>query len=357
MRTAQGDNETGSEDRDELQFDQAEFTTPLPTGTTCAGCKRPIPDLYYETNGKIVCPTCRQQIEASFRGGSRLLRVMKAFLLGSVGAAAGAVLYYVILRVTNINFGLVAVVVGFMVGGAVKRGSGNRGGAFYQALALFLTYTAIAAMLAPFAVEQYLKNAQENGQPEGVPAAAPQNVPANLKVPPPAAQAPAVAKAKPPAAKVPPPVAKATADAKVQPPAAKDPPPAAKVPAVARAEPPAAKVQPAPMNPAPAKQAAADQKDGTNPQQNGEGAQAGQEIQISTLLAGLLFFVVLVIGFFYALPVVVGFGDPISGLIYCFALWEAWKINKAAKLVFSGPFRVSPEGPAAAKPEVVDDDV
>ena len=36
-----------------------------------------------------------------------------------------------------------------MVGGAVKAGSGNRGGRFYQLMALFLTYSAIVAMLVP----------------------------------------------------------------------------------------------------------------------------------------------------------------------------------------------------------------
>ena len=40
-------------------------------------------------------------------------------------------------------------------------------------------------------------------------------------------------------------------------------------------------------------------------------------------------------------PVMNAIHNPISGLIYCFALWEAWKLNQGAKLVFSGPFRVS----------------
>jgi hypothetical protein len=33
--------------------------------------------------------------------------------------------------------------------------------------------------------------------------------------------------------------------------------------------------------------------------------------------------------------------DPISGLIYCFALFQAWQMNKKAKLVLNGPFQVS----------------
>ena len=39
-------------------------------------------------------------------------------------------------RVTGWNIGLVAIVVGFMVGGAVRKGTGNRGGMLYQFLTL-----------------------------------------------------------------------------------------------------------------------------------------------------------------------------------------------------------------------------
>ena len=68
--------------------------------------------------------------------------------------SVGAFIYYVILRVTGYNIGLVAVLVGFMVGGAVRKGTGNRGGLFYQMLAVFLAYTAIGAMHLPFLFDE-----------------------------------------------------------------------------------------------------------------------------------------------------------------------------------------------------------
>ena len=89
----------------------------------------------------------------AFQGGSRLGRAFKALLLGSIAAAVGAVIYYAITQITGLNLALVAVVVGLMVGGAVKAGSGHRGGRFYQLLAVLLTYTAIAAMYLPATVE------------------------------------------------------------------------------------------------------------------------------------------------------------------------------------------------------------
>ena len=55
---------------------------------------------------------------------------------------------------TNINFGLVAVLLGFMVGGAVCEGDGKPGGGrFYQLLAVFLAYSAIVGMHVPLVIE------------------------------------------------------------------------------------------------------------------------------------------------------------------------------------------------------------
>ncbi len=92
---------------------------------------------------------CRQGVEASLRGGSRVARAIKALFLGALAAGIGAVIYYAIIRMTGLNIGLIAVVVGVMVGGAVRRGSGNRGGPFYQGIAILLTYLSIVAMNVP----------------------------------------------------------------------------------------------------------------------------------------------------------------------------------------------------------------
>ena len=146
---------------------------PPTAGPTCGLCHQPIADAYYEIGGKVFCATCRGRIEQSFRGGSRLGRVLKAFVFGSAAALAGGALYYAIIRTTGINLGLIAVLVGFMVGRAVRAGSGNRGGLFYQFLAVFLTYSSIVAMYLPFLVEDVAQTrarkgrASERGSGEG----------------------------------------------------------------------------------------------------------------------------------------------------------------------------------------------
>ena len=147
------EDERVDDDGTDLQFDQAEPLTPTSSGPSCAGCKRPIADAYYEINGKVICHSCRQQVEASFRGGSGLARFLKASLFGLASAVLGAALYFIVCRVTGLNIGLVAIVVGLMVGGAVRKGTGNRGGVLYQILAVFLAYFAIGLMRVPFEVE------------------------------------------------------------------------------------------------------------------------------------------------------------------------------------------------------------
>lgn len=127
-----------------LQFDRAErgLTT---TGTTCANCQQPITSAYYEINGHVTCQRCRGQIVGAWNSGSRAVRFAKAVGLGGAAAALGAGVYFGIEALTGYEFGLVAIIVGLMVGAAVRKGSNGRGGWRYQALAVFLTYSAVVA--------------------------------------------------------------------------------------------------------------------------------------------------------------------------------------------------------------------
>jgi hypothetical protein len=43
-----------------------------------------------------------------------------------------------------------------------------------------------------------------------------------------------------------------------------------------------------------------------------------------------------------ALPVIVGIDSPLSALIFGFALWQAWRMNRRASLAITGPFSRSP---------------
>src|SRR6185312_6446610 len=72
----------------------------------------------------------------------------------------GAVIWFVIRRATQLEIGLVAILVGFLVGKAVRSGSGNRGGRGYQVLAVLITYCCIAANYMPDIIEAIFTQAK-----------------------------------------------------------------------------------------------------------------------------------------------------------------------------------------------------
>jgi hypothetical protein len=127
-----------------LQFDRAEGARQTP-GTACSFCQQPIAGSYYEINGKVACLSCRGQIMAAWNRGSPARRFAKALGLGAAAAALGAGVYFGVEALTGYEFGLIAVVVGLIVGAAVRKGSSGRGGWRYQLLAMFLTYSAVVA--------------------------------------------------------------------------------------------------------------------------------------------------------------------------------------------------------------------
>lgn len=130
-------------DDDDLDFDRAEYDDDAPPTRSCAFCQQTLRDAYYEVNGAASCERCLGGIRAYRDWGSPGLRFLKALLFGAVAAAGGAALYYGIAALTGYELGLVALVVGLMVGGAVRVGGQRRGGAGYQVLAILLTYLAI----------------------------------------------------------------------------------------------------------------------------------------------------------------------------------------------------------------------
>ena len=69
-------------------------------------------------------------------------------------AAVGSGGWYAILKLLNMELGLIAIVVGLMVGFAVRWGSEGRGGWLYQGLAILLTYCSIVSTYMPFIIQE-----------------------------------------------------------------------------------------------------------------------------------------------------------------------------------------------------------
>jgi hypothetical protein len=142
-----------------LSFDKAKFEG-SPSSMTCAFCQKELFGAYYEVNAQNACEECRFSLERSRAEGSPFGRALRALLGGGLGGIVGAGIYYGVLALTGYEIGLVAIVVGLLVGFGVRWGSGGVGGRGYQFLAAGITYMAIVSTYVPFFVEEARKQAE-----------------------------------------------------------------------------------------------------------------------------------------------------------------------------------------------------
>lgn len=148
-------------DANDLQFDRVETTprgdAPQSHGVTCAVCNRAIETEYYHANGKPICEQCRHVVMAATATPKSVGPLVLAALFGLGAAIAGAAIYYAVIAIANLEIGIVAILIGYMVGWAVRKGAGGRGGRRFQILAVALTYWAVGLAYAPLAFKEIVK--------------------------------------------------------------------------------------------------------------------------------------------------------------------------------------------------------
>lgn len=152
-----------------LQFDRAVAESavaaapPSPV-VVCAGCKTRIQTQYYDVNGNALCGTCRAAVAAAAAPPTGLLPFLKAAGLGAGAGIVGAAIYYAVIAIAHLEIGIVAILIGYMVGYSVRKGTQGRGGRRFQVLAAVLTYLSVAAAYAPLAIQQAMgdKPAQQS---------------------------------------------------------------------------------------------------------------------------------------------------------------------------------------------------
>ena len=134
----------------ELQFDRADDDVAKgPNVHSCVACQRPIVDRYFTVQGKILCVACHERVLASIGERFGQGSFGKALLGGSGAALLGAAIFYGVTAMTGLQLSPVSILVGYMVGKAVAKGANNKGGIGYQALAVGLTYIAVALTALP----------------------------------------------------------------------------------------------------------------------------------------------------------------------------------------------------------------
>ena len=139
----------------ELQFQHAELISEVmpASGPVCVVCKRPVGATYFHAQGQTVCPDCAQRIESG-QQAPPAISLARAALYGGGAALAGCALYALVAIVTNAEIGLIAILIGWMVGKAIRHASHGLGGRPQQILAIVLTYFAISTSYIPVMIYQ-----------------------------------------------------------------------------------------------------------------------------------------------------------------------------------------------------------
>src|SRR5437762_1451530 len=144
---------------EELQFDRVITCSPASGSSdrpavVCLACHTAIETQYYDINGKSFCGRCRDTIESEAETPRGIAPFVSASLYGLVGGIFGALLYYAVIAIAHLEVGIVAVLIGYMVGYSVRTGAHGRGGRRFQILAVALTYASVALAYAPLAIGQ-----------------------------------------------------------------------------------------------------------------------------------------------------------------------------------------------------------
>jgi hypothetical protein len=142
----------------DLQFQRAEpLPAEDPNAQRCVVCKSPIGATYFHANGQVVCPMCADRIQSG-QQKPPAISLGRAALYGAGAALAGCILYAAVAILLNLEIGIVAIVVGVLVGKAVRAGSKGLGGRPQQILAVLLTYFAITTSYIPVFFHQVSKD-------------------------------------------------------------------------------------------------------------------------------------------------------------------------------------------------------
>src|SRR6476659_6731970 len=97
-------------------------------GVVCSACHQPIPREYYSVNGHVMCEHCRNGIEDAVETPKGAGPLLIAALFGLGAGIAGASIYFAVIYFAHLEIGIVAILIGYMVGSAVRKGAAGRGG-------------------------------------------------------------------------------------------------------------------------------------------------------------------------------------------------------------------------------------
>ncbi len=124
----------------------------------CARCRQPIESTYYLAGGNKLCPRCRDGLAGQVGQRPGLGLFCRAAGFGIAGALLGAALWALVVIATGYQLGLIAVLVGVLVGHAVRLGARRRSGRSLQVLAVLLTFLGLSWSTIPILINEIREN-------------------------------------------------------------------------------------------------------------------------------------------------------------------------------------------------------
>jgi len=129
----------------------------------CKSCDTRLTGRYYRINGALACENCAERLKQQIPKDTHPAFV-RGILFGLGGAFLGLILYAAFGILTGLVIGYVSLAVGYVVGKAIKMGSGGMGGRRYQVTAALLTYSAVSIAAIPIYVAQMVKEKKAEKQ-------------------------------------------------------------------------------------------------------------------------------------------------------------------------------------------------
>ena len=146
-----------------MQFDRAVTKDggSLVPGVVCSTCNTKIIDRYWTLGDQPTCVSCKATMMREAASAKRFGVYGWSAFYGFGAALAGAILYYAVIKILNLEMALVAIAIGFMVGYAMRKGANGWGGKRYQFTAAALTYLSVGMAYVPLVMEGARESSKE----------------------------------------------------------------------------------------------------------------------------------------------------------------------------------------------------
>jgi hypothetical protein len=138
-----------------MQFDRAvnKDGAAKGPGVVCSMCNRSIVEKYWTLGDQPTCISCKSKTEREAAKAKGAGTFAWSAFYGFGAAIGGAILYYAVIKILNLEMALVAIAIGYMVGYAMRKGANGWGGKRFQIAAVGLTYLSVGMAYVPLVLE------------------------------------------------------------------------------------------------------------------------------------------------------------------------------------------------------------